>query len=547
MSGTPGELVAVPIKFDSDGAKVSSVTFSVDYDETCLSFDSTDKNSDGLADSVKLMVPTEFGATRVNHDPGDSDGEIDIVLADTAHPFAAMPNGAIMEIVLTVTEGVSCREGKAGVKFSSDPPAEFGSDEGTPLKSVTQDGSVTISPPTSTSTSTATSTPTFTPTATSTSTPTPVPATPSLSISKDISAIPGQTITVPITFNSDGAEISGVTFSLVYDESCLSFDPTDGNSDVVPDSVNITLPEEFDRTLVAPAPKDADREIDVVLADIVLPLASMPDGVIVAIGLDVASDAACWGATVNVGFWENSPATYFDTNGEEVAGTMQDGSISIATPTPTPTATPTPTRTSTPTPTPTATPTATSTHTPTATPTPTFTPTPTHTATATATPTATATSTHTPTAVQEGPSLKIPEEIPGTPGQPVTATASFDADGNAITSITFAVDYNQACLSFDPKDEDYDGVPDSVTLMVPATFISQARFANGAIRFVHFSLDDTMPDGDIVEIDLEVSDKEECRGATAEVGFSSAPAFGDSSGKPVTGWTQDGSVKIADN
>ena len=129
----------------------------------------------------------------------------------------------------------------------------------------------------------------------------------------------------------------------------------------------------------------------------------------------------------------------------------------------------------------------------------------------------------------------------------MTATVTFDADGNAISSITFAVDYDQACLSFDPKDEDYDGVPDSVNIKIPVTFISQARFANGAIRLVHFSLGDTMPDGDIVEIDLDVSDKEDCRGAMAEVRFSSAPAFGDSSGKPVTGWTQDGSVKIADN
>ncbi len=127
----------------------------------------------------------------------------------------------------------------------------------------------------------------------------------------------------------------------------------------------------------------------------------------------------------------------------------------------------------------------------------------------------------------------------------MTVTITFDADGNSISSITFAVDYDQACLSFDPKDEDYDGVPDSVTLSVPTTFISQARFMNTTIRFVHFSLDDTMPDGDIVEIDLTVSDKEECHGATAAVGFPSAPAFGDSSGKPVTGWTQDGSVKIA--
>ena len=37
------------------------------------------------------------------------------------------------------------------------------------------------------------------------------------------------------------------------------------------------------------------------------------------------------------GSWRNSPTTYFDTEGEEVAGTMLDGSTPIATPTSTPT------------------------------------------------------------------------------------------------------------------------------------------------------------------------------------------------------------------
>jgi hypothetical protein len=117
--------VTVPITFDSDGARVSSITFSLDYDETCLGFDSADENSDGLADSVKLTVPKEFEATSVSHDPGDSDGEIDIVLADTVRPYAAMPDGVIMEITLTVTEGTLCQGAKAGVGFSSSPPAMY--------------------------------------------------------------------------------------------------------------------------------------------------------------------------------------------------------------------------------------------------------------------------------------------------------------------------------------------------------------------------------------------------------------------------------------
>ena len=557
----------MPITFDADGARVSSIAFSVDYDESCLSFDPTDADSDGIADSVNLIVPEAFGTTWVGHDPEDADGELDTVIADATHPFEAMPNGVIMEIALTVTEEASCSEEEAAVGFSSDPHALYANDEGERLEGDTEDGSIRISTPTPTATAIATATPTFTPTATHTPTATPVPAIPSLSIPNDVSAMPGQTVSVPITFDSDGAEISGVTFSLDYDRSCLSFDPTDSDSDGLPDSVSLTLPPEFDRTLVAAAPDDVGREIDFVLADIVYPLTAMSDGVIVQIGLNVASDATCWGATTDIAFWPNSPATYFGTDGQELMGVTEGGSVRISVPTSTPTSTSTPT----PTPTPTFTPTATATptftptltptptFTPTATATPTFTPTPTPTATATATPTITPTPTptftstptptptNTPTPVLDGPSLTIPEEIPGTPGQTVAAPISFDSDDNDISNITFVVDYDQACLIFDSTDANFDGVPDSVTLMVPNAFITQVQFTGGAIQFVLYALGATMPDGVIADIALTVSDAQDCRGATAEVGFSFGPAFGDDRFRPVEGWSQDGSVKIADN
>ena len=139
----------------------------------------------------------------------------------------------------------------------------------------------------------------------------------------------------------------------------------------------------------------------------------------------------------------------------------------------------------------------------------------------------------------EGPSLTIPQEIPGSTGQQVVAPITFDADGNAISSITFAVDYDQTCLSFDSTD--------SVVLTVPAAFITQVVFVNEAIRFVIFAQGLTMPDGVFADITLTVSDEDECDGATAEVGFSFGPNFGDSFGRPVSGWSQDGSVKIADD
>ena len=130
----------------------------------------------------------------------------------------------------------------------------------------------------------------------------------------------------------------------------------------------------------------------------------------------------------------------------------------------------------------------------------------------------------------------------------MVAPITFDADDSKISTIAFAVDYDQACLIFDSTDANSDRVPDSVSLMVPVGFISQVQFVGGAVRFVLVGLGVTMPDGVIAEITFTVSDAQACRGATAEVGFSSSgPTFGDSLDRPVSGWSQDGSVKIADN
>ena len=554
-----GQTVAVPITFDADGAKVWNIEFSVDYDESCLSFDTTDADVDGLYDSVKLIGTKEFWSvwtTTAEHKAQDTDGELGIVIAYSVirdRRFAGMPNKVIMEI--TFTARASCREAEAGVRFSSDPPVMYGNDEGIPLKGTTEGGAVRISTPTPTPTSTATATPTFTPTPTHTPTATPVPANPSLSIPEAIPAIPGQTVVVPITLDSDGGDVSGVSFSLRYDRFCLGFDPTDDNSDGLPDSATVFLPPEFQRLLVAEAPEDSDREVDVVLADLVYPLAAMPDGPIVSIELNVDSRPSCWEMTIAVGFWADAPATYFDTNGEEVTGTMYGGSVTISTPTPTPTFTPTPTPTFTPTPTPTFTPTATATPTFTATPTATatFTPTPTQTPTFTPTPTATSTNTPTPTLtptatqvpVLEGPSLTIPSEVPGTPGQTVIVPISFDADDDAISVLTFSIDFDQTCLSFDAST--------GLAFKVPPSFLTQALYdsgdTDGEIDFTVYSLRTTVPEGAVVEITFSISTDMDCRGSTADVDFSNNPSavFGDYRFRPVQGWTQDGSVKIADS
>ncbi len=44
----------------------------------------------------------------MEHDSSDTDGEIDAAIADTVSPFAALPDGVIMEVALAVIEEGSC-------------------------------------------------------------------------------------------------------------------------------------------------------------------------------------------------------------------------------------------------------------------------------------------------------------------------------------------------------------------------------------------------------------------------------------------------------
>ena len=146
--------------------------------------------------------------------------------------------------------------------------------------------------------------------------------------------------------------------------------------------------------------------------------------------------------------------------------------------------------------------------------------------------------------VMDGPSLTIPGDIPGTPGQTVIVPISFDADDNGISVLTFSIDFDQACLSFDSST--------GVAFKAPTSFLTQAMYnsgdTDGEIDFTLYGLRATLPNGAIVEITFTASSEQGCRGATADVGFSDSPSatFGDDRFRPVQGRTQDGSVKIAD-
>ncbi len=139
IPGTFGLPVSVPILFISNGAAISAIVFSVDYDEACLDFDSADADLDGIPDDIVFTLPSQFTGS-VTFEPNDTDGELDFVVADFGPPITSLTDSVLAFMIFTPT----CQAGQAPVRFSPDPPPSFGGTggQGVPGKSI--DGSVAI-------------------------------------------------------------------------------------------------------------------------------------------------------------------------------------------------------------------------------------------------------------------------------------------------------------------------------------------------------------------------------------------------------------------
>ena len=110
---------------------------------------------------------------------------------------------------------------------------------------------------------------------------------PQLSISSNIPATPNSTVVVPVIFTSNGADIASTVFSIDYDETWLSFDET------LPNAIEFTLPADF-AGQCAPDQVDPDGEIDCFILDPLVPLASLPDGVVLNLTLRTKNPSPLW-------------------------------------------------------------------------------------------------------------------------------------------------------------------------------------------------------------------------------------------------------------
>ena len=146
IPGAELETVDVDVDLTTHGNSIAATAFSIDYDESCLSFDDTDGDADNIPDDLAFNLPAGFAVTAF-HDLGDSDGEIDVSIADLAPPIGLLSDDAILTITFTST--CSPATGAtivAPVGFSADPAATFSDDLAVDVAGTTADGSVEIWP-----------------------------------------------------------------------------------------------------------------------------------------------------------------------------------------------------------------------------------------------------------------------------------------------------------------------------------------------------------------------------------------------------------------
>jgi hypothetical protein len=142
LVASPDGKVIMPIRYRADGHAISSLVFSVDYDERWLTFDPSDGDGDGIPDTVTLRVPDEFGAS-IAFDSSDVDGELDFLIADLFTPLGTLPDGTIATIRLDVVSDPPAAT-KAAVNFSQNPAVSFGDTLGQSIPGATDDGFVLI-------------------------------------------------------------------------------------------------------------------------------------------------------------------------------------------------------------------------------------------------------------------------------------------------------------------------------------------------------------------------------------------------------------------
>jgi len=141
---------------------------------------------------------------------------------------------------------------------------------------------------------------------------------PSLTIASNIPADPNSTVFVPVTFQSNGNSVASMVYSIDFDQTYLSINPTEAFS------ITMNLPSGFSGSCLY-HPLELNGEVDCTIFS--FPVKSLPDGVITTILFHTANPASGVNAFVN--FAEDPPVSFGGIDGFSIAGSAVNGSVQI--------------------------------------------------------------------------------------------------------------------------------------------------------------------------------------------------------------------------
>jgi hypothetical protein len=136
-------------------------------------------------------------------------------------------------------------------------------------------------------------------------------------------------VTVDVNFAGAEFQIAATAFSLDFDQDCLTFDPSDDDQDGIPDAIHFNTPQAFTVSAMYDG-GDVDGEIDIVISDNLPPLSSLADGTLATVEFTPTCEPQPGETMIApVGFSSEPKASFGNTSGQSVPGTVEHGWIEI--------------------------------------------------------------------------------------------------------------------------------------------------------------------------------------------------------------------------
>jgi hypothetical protein len=153
------------------------------------------------------------------------------------------------------------------------------------------------------------------------------------------------------------------------------------------------------------------------------------------------------------------------------------------------------------------------------------------------------------TAAADAPVLSIPDQLPAAANGQVTVPLVLQTNNRDVSSLLFALDYDEAWLSLNPTDSNQDGIPDAIRFNLPAQYVRSVSLDTKAgkldIMLANFAATPlALPNGALLTITFAVGEAPAQTAASLKFSQEPTPSWGGASGETLAGSVYNGSVLI---